>query len=328
MLDWLSIAQKNLKAKNNKKFVELDVQRLIIEPLLQWLGYDTFDFDVVKEQVSIKNSGQKAGQGRADYTISHNGTIIMIIEAKALSESLESIHVKQVLDYCNYHKDRPRWGILTNGLDWQIYDTEARGEIAERCILQINVEEDLDVLKCLRLENITTLKEYADNMRALLNVPKEQRGTFTGFAYKDFLSKLQTESKPQKEPKKTSPKPKKTVSIPNTAIASYNSPPDSGTKPKHIIINNQKFETKHWSNVLQTFVLKLVEIIPNPQELDGWSHGKAKVVISKDKNSLIYPKALGHGLFISTNYNTRDIIRIIDTLIDKYNWNKDCYWVE
>ena len=40
-------------------FVELDVQRLIIEPLLQWLGYDTFDFDVVKEQVSIKNSGQK-----------------------------------------------------------------------------------------------------------------------------------------------------------------------------------------------------------------------------------------------------------------------------
>lgn len=328
MLDWLSIAQKNLKAQNNKDFVELDVQRLIIEPLLQWLGYDTFDFDVVKEQVSIKNSGQKAGQGRADYTISHNGTIIMIIEAKALSESLESLHVKQVLDYCNYHKDTPRWGILTNGVEWHVYDTKAGGYVEDRCILQINVEEDLDVLKCLRLENITTLQEYGDNMKALLNVPKEQRGTFTGFAYKDFLSKLQTERKPQPEPKKISPKPKEKASIPKNAIASYDTPPVQGTKPRRFFLNGSSYETAKWSDVLQIFVKELINTLDNPKELDGWSREGTKVCITKDKTKLILPKDIGHGLYLSTNYSSNAHIRIIDALIDKYNWDKDCYWVE
>ena len=107
-MNWLSIAESNLKATNRHEYVEADVQRLIIEPLLQWLGYNTLDFNVVKEQVSIKHSGQKAGQGRADYTLHHNGSLIMIVEAKALTEDLDNQYVKQILDYCNYHKDTNR----------------------------------------------------------------------------------------------------------------------------------------------------------------------------------------------------------------------------
>lgn len=328
-MDWLSIAQTNLRYENKNDYVELDVQRLIIEPLLQWLGYNTFDFNVVKEQVSIKNSGQKAGQGRADYTINNNNSPVMILEAKALSEKLEPQFAKQILDYCNYHRERPRLGVLTNGLEWQIYDSEAKGSISERCILKINIEENLQILRCLRLENIPSLIKYANVLKSLMNIPEESKKYVIELAYKDFVSTLIK----NKEIKQTVLHEKeettsKNINIPKKAIASYGKPPIQGTKPSKLIFNNKSFELNNWSNVLLTFVVEILKNIDNPNELEGWAREGRKVSITKDKSKLIRAKDIGYGLFLSTNYTSIDQIKIIDALIDKYNLEKNCYWVE
>ena len=84
--------------------------------------------------------GPKAGKGRADYTIYNEHKLIMILEAKSLTESLDEPKIlKQLLTYCTFHQDKPRWGILTNGRYWHIYDNEASGNPFERCVFKIDV---------------------------------------------------------------------------------------------------------------------------------------------------------------------------------------------
>ena len=325
-IDWYQIARKNIEHPLAERFVEMDVQRLIIEPLLQWLGYDTFDFNIVQEQTRISHSGQKAGQGRADYTIYNRNKLVMIIEAKMLSESLEDADkLKQLLDYCNYHPHKPRWGVLTNGKYWHIYDSYAEGSAPKRCVLKLDVSQNPKSLYCLKYDNITFLNQYGDKIRDLVNVPDSTRNEIITMLQRSFIQNLDsTPSKQSKVRRKNSANVKR-ESL--DVIASYDVKPQAGQKPSKLCIAEKTTSVEHWSEILIQ-VSKHIISHTTSSSFSTWSPGKGKVRISAKSTDLRSPTSIGKGLFIETNLSSRDIVRTLNAMIDTAEMPRNLYWVK
>jgi len=328
-MNWYEIAKQNIQHPQVNNFVEMDVQRLIIEPLLQWLGYNTFDFNVVQEQTRISHSGKNAGKGRADYTIYHKNEPVMIIEAKMMSESLnDGDKIKQVLDYCNYHPKKPRWGILTNGQHWHIYDNEASGEAPERCILQIDVTTPNHILCCLRAENLEDLAGYADDIKNLKDVPEPTKTTLVSLLSTKFCANVTTSNHQVAKTIPTSTNTKKDTPKRNRVIAKYDQKPESGTKPTKLHVNGKTVAVKHWSEILVHTAKYILKNCTNSTKFDSWAPGSGQVRVTVNRNDLRHPKPIGARHFIEANISATDVIRTLNAMIDTAKLPKDCYWVE
>ena len=176
-MDWLAVAKTNINKCSNLAISEADTQRLIIEPLLNWLGYDTLDPAAVSEQVSIVGAGRSVGPGLADYEVSGPAGVSFVIEAKAIKESglsRNSQAVQQLHAYCSAHQMRPRWGVLTNGQEWHLYDMFANGTVFDRRIISVDVTtETASLLNILRWDRRGLLESFARNIsdaRSIANV--------------------------------------------------------------------------------------------------------------------------------------------------------------
>jgi len=93
---WLERALTNLKALKGQSVNEEDTKRLIIEPLLAWIGYKVWEPDEVREQYPVPKKG---GQS-ADYGLMRPGENVpyAIIEAKGLSKNPHG-DLDQIIEY-------------------------------------------------------------------------------------------------------------------------------------------------------------------------------------------------------------------------------------
>lgn len=116
----------------------------LIDPLLGELGWDLSDpADAVPEDNTSPG-------GKTDYTL---GNGAMIVEAKKLDENLD----KYVDKLISYVRDRNvRYGVLTNGQKWRMYDANATTKSTE---IEFDVtDSDWMVLsKAIRLHRIVVL---------------------------------------------------------------------------------------------------------------------------------------------------------------------------
>ena len=102
----------------------------LIDPLLQVLGWDTTDpFLVIPEY--------DAGGGQVDYALlGKKGGPTAVIEAKRLGEPLQKYRERMV----RYAKDaRINCAGITDGDQWELYDTSPRGALPERRILDLQI---------------------------------------------------------------------------------------------------------------------------------------------------------------------------------------------
>jgi hypothetical protein len=91
--------------------------RLLIDSLLMSiLGYT---LEHIKTEHKIPNRST-----RADYMLSLNGKNTLIVEAKAINETLKETHVSQVTAYAYYLQID--FALLTNGVHWQLYYVERK----------------------------------------------------------------------------------------------------------------------------------------------------------------------------------------------------------
>lgn len=105
----LTIAKSN--ASNESR------TRLLIDSLLMSiLGYT---LEHIRTEYKIPNRNT-----RADYMLSLNGKDSLVIEAKAISETLKTDHVSQVTAYAYY--TQIDFALLTNGIHWQLYYVERK----------------------------------------------------------------------------------------------------------------------------------------------------------------------------------------------------------
>ena len=105
----------------------------LVDPLLRALGWDTGDPAMVVPEYS-------AGKGKADYALMHGSQAkpALIIEAKSLDTPLGGSTQQGVL-YCTDQ------GIehlaLTDGRRWRIYDAFQRVPMAEKLVVQFDLQE-------------------------------------------------------------------------------------------------------------------------------------------------------------------------------------------
>ena len=109
---------------------ETRTRMALIDPLLQALGWDISDPEVVTPEYNVEG-------GRADYALLRSDRHpAATVEAKKLGERLDS-HRMQMLNYSN------AWGVeyagLTDGNHWELYKVFERGKLEERRVLDISI---------------------------------------------------------------------------------------------------------------------------------------------------------------------------------------------
>ena len=104
---------------------ETKTRCILIDPILRALGWDvSFLQDVEVEYITLERK-------KVDYALlSSDQAPLVLVEAKRLNEPNESKNLSQLLMYCI--EAGVRYGVLTDGNHWQMYDTSNVRPLEER----------------------------------------------------------------------------------------------------------------------------------------------------------------------------------------------------
>lgn len=103
----------------------------LIDPLLRELGWDTEDPAMVMPEYRL-------GRGYADYALLSNGRPMIMVEAKKLGTPLQDA-ASQGIGYCI--EDGIGHFAVTDGRQWEIYETHKMAPISEKLTVQFNIEQ-------------------------------------------------------------------------------------------------------------------------------------------------------------------------------------------
>ncbi len=109
---------------------EAQTRYALIDPLLRELGWDTSDPELVIPEY-------KTEAGSADYALFSGGEILMMVEAKNLGTPPKQA-ITQVISYCI--EGGIDYFAVTNGNEWEIYETHRRGDIDEKRVVHFDLK--------------------------------------------------------------------------------------------------------------------------------------------------------------------------------------------
>lgn len=114
----------------------------VIMPFFAMLGYDVFNPQEFVPEFTA-DVGIKKGE-KVDYAIVKDGTPVILIECKSITENLER-HDSQLFRY--FGTSEAKFAILTNGLQYRFYtDLDNANKMDEDPFLTINIlEENADL---------------------------------------------------------------------------------------------------------------------------------------------------------------------------------------
>ena len=101
----------------------------LIDPLLRELGWNTEDPALVMPEYRL-------GRGYADYALLRDGRPMIMVEAKKLGTSLQEA-ATQGIGYCI--EDGIAYFAVTDGKQWEIYETHKMAPIAEKLTVQFDL---------------------------------------------------------------------------------------------------------------------------------------------------------------------------------------------
>ena len=115
----------------------------LIDPMLRALGWDPADPDMVEVEPKVKQAGW------ADYALTDKGNIVMFVEAKKLSENVDS-HFQQTINYTGYENigrsPKIQYCAITNGDTWKIYGTSEQD-----VVMEVSIQSEAPVKAALKL---------------------------------------------------------------------------------------------------------------------------------------------------------------------------------
>ncbi len=113
---------------------EIRTRTVLIDPMLKVLGWDVTDPNLVTVEYDVP-------PGRADYGLRRglDNPPVVLIEAKKLNEPLDP-HVGQLLNYALVRG--VRYGCLTDGNIWEVYDVFQQVPLEERKRLSVTIADD------------------------------------------------------------------------------------------------------------------------------------------------------------------------------------------
>ena len=123
--------------ENNPNINEQETKTVLVDPLIEILGWDKFKSEV-KAEHPIQMGSKKSYH--VDYALQIEGVPAVLMEVKPLGENLES-HSRQAITYGRV--EDVKWVTLTNGKKIEIYNTE-KGAERKKCLLtSITIEDYL-----------------------------------------------------------------------------------------------------------------------------------------------------------------------------------------
>ena len=124
------VAEKTTESGTPQDLNELETRVHLIDPILGALGYRSFES--VRRGVPIPGNRKEL-----DYLLTA-GDVRVVVEAKALRSNLGAPEAIQLVEYCAVLG--VRWALLTNGLRWEIFDSETSGNWESRRVAAVEIE--------------------------------------------------------------------------------------------------------------------------------------------------------------------------------------------
>ena len=107
---------------------EAETRTHLVDPTLRALGYRSFaNF---RQEYRLSASGQVV-----DYLLTV-GDQRIVVEAKTASSKLNSKDSAQLVGYCA--QEGVRWALLTNGVEWHVFDVDLPGDWQAKRVAQLN----------------------------------------------------------------------------------------------------------------------------------------------------------------------------------------------
>ena len=136
--------------------------RSLIDPILNALGWHTYDPECVEHEFPVGNNQH------VDMALKRNGRHIALLEAKPLGTRFGEKEINQVSGYC-FHTG-VETALLTNGAEWRVYRPQQLGKLPfnQRQLLDIRLGKDeataaaaAKKLNLLAYDNIDRLENEA-----------------------------------------------------------------------------------------------------------------------------------------------------------------------
>ena len=327
----MSMAEDNLRrviAENTTKITkfaseyqsnESAVQRTLVEPILEALGWNVKSLEDVRTELVTED------KQRLDYMLRKKGKDLLVVEAKAQRVTLEN-HLNQLAVYCT--NLGVSFGVITNGKTWilfKAFEEGVRGR--DRIVFTLDTtKEDANISKLLRIskerieelgllkEQMLTFQEIWDQIISnpdvivgalrprVAQLLENQEGNLefqeedlTMFLRERVEEVFRTSSPQTRKPPRKTPEPrtgeKGTMWIDETSypIRKYN----------EIIVNTAEWLIKsgHLSHVNVPIQLGPTRYLVNATR----ANPKGK--------SMVSPKKLSNGLYLETNASGYDCER-------------------
>ena len=144
---------KRIDTYIGKGISEDATKQSLIAPTLRALGWNVEDLDEVHPQFPTT-----AG-GFADYALFIDGRLRYLVEAKPLDDNLSNIKwANQLVSYAS--ATGTRWGVLTNGNEFRIYNVYAEVPIEHKVFFTIKLQDQAtDPAKVLSLLSRSSMVE-------------------------------------------------------------------------------------------------------------------------------------------------------------------------
>ena len=286
---------------------ETRTRQVLIDPLLQELGWDVSDPDMVELEYRV-------GQQRADYALISNGQPVAVIEAKRLGRDLEDDEIMQVLNYAN--RDGIDYMIVTDGDKWEMYEVFKRGTLEERLLMKFQLSQQLphkNVLQALGMwkPNLVSDGSPSETTESIV-VPS-----------KSAPDQLSNESNEQQQQQSSDNSPKDNDE--RYPFASEERFYPSDPKPTKVKIDNRRPETvENWKDVIHKVAAWLADeeiLSVNDCPIGGRKYtfiGREAV----NPNGTLFknPQTLSNGLILQRGYlNTQEQWRKLKQLLIQLN---------
>lgn len=123
------------KLRSARKVNEANTKALLIEPLLEGLGWDVADLDAVEREVKVFDGTF------LDYALKSDHAPRVYVEAKSIGETLTDPKlVAQAVNYAN--NDGVVWCVLTNGVEWRVYKTNETASMDRKLLFEVDLSDD------------------------------------------------------------------------------------------------------------------------------------------------------------------------------------------
>ncbi len=113
---------------------EANTKALLIEPMLQALGWDTADLGQVEREHRVYDNTS------LDYALKIDGEPRLFVEAKGVEKDLgDRSFIAQAINYAN--NEGVIWCVLTNGLSYRVYKTNEPVGMEKKLLFEVDLEE-------------------------------------------------------------------------------------------------------------------------------------------------------------------------------------------